>query len=136
MTHNSATDLLIRSDELEAAVSAGFGGGITRLLHLPTGADLLWRTPWAEETPRPPADRPLGVDAWVRHSRGGWQVLLPNGGDDCDHEGVRHGFHGEASVAAWTVVPPSSPVEHGTGSVTLRAGLTTAPIDVERTITV
>ncbi len=132
---NSANDLLIRSDELEATVSPGFGGGITRLRHLPTGADLLWRTPWAEDTPRPPTDRTLGVHAWVRHSRGGWQVLLPNGGDACDHKSVRHGFHGEASVIPWTV-SASSPDGPDARAVMLTAGLTTAPLDIERTITV
>jgi galactose mutarotase-like enzyme len=136
---NSSRDLLIRSDRLEVAVSAEFGGGITGIRHLATGADVLWRTPWAEDTPSPPADGPLDVGPWVRHSRGGWQVLLPNGGDDCDWRGVRHGFHGEASVIPWAVSPPASSVrDEGSGatSVRLTAALTAAPLDVERTITV
>jgi hypothetical protein len=129
----AAEDLVLRSDRLDVSVSAGFGGGITRLRHRATGADLLWRTPWADRTPRPPADDPLDVEPWVRHSRGGWQVLLPNGGDACDWQGVRHGFHGEASVLPWTVSP--QPLA-GSTSLTLTAALTTVPLDARRTITV
>lgn len=125
-----ADDLLIHSGELEVVVSAVFGGGITGVRHRATGAEVLWRTPWAAETAPPPADTPLEVDSWVRHSLGGWQVLLPNGGDACDWQGTRHGFHGEASVIPWSVK------RRADTSITLTAALTTAPLDVERTITV
>lgn len=123
-----ATDLVIRSRRLEATVSPAFGGSVTsaRL----DGVEILWRTAWADDTPPPPRDEPLDVVSWVRHSRGGWQVLLPNGGDDCEWRGTRHGFHGEASVIPWTV----SAVAHD--SVTLTAELTAVPLDVERTIVV
>jgi hypothetical protein len=123
-------DLVVHSGELEVAVSAVFGGGITGVRHVTTGAELLWRTPWAAETPPPPADTPLEVDSWVGHSLGGWQVLLPNGGDACDWQGTRHGFHGEASVVPWSVT------RRADASVTLTAALATVPLDAKRTITV
>jgi hypothetical protein len=123
-------DLLLRSGRLEVALSPEFGGSLTGIRDRSSGAQVLWHTPWAGQAPVPPRDRPLGVDAWVRHSRGGWQVLLPNGGDDCDWHGVRHGFHGEATVIAWRVVRQSA------ASATLAAALSTAPIDVERTVAV
>jgi hypothetical protein len=97
---NSDDDVLLRSERLDVALSPAFGGGLTGIRDRSSGGQVLWRTPWADETPAPPRDHPLDVDAWVRHSRGGWQVLLPNGGDDCDWNGVRHGFHGEATVVA------------------------------------
>jgi hypothetical protein len=127
---NSDDDLLLRSGRLEVALSPEFGGGVTGIRDRPSGAQVLWRTPWADETPAPPRGRPLDVDAWVRHSRGGWQVLLPNGGDDCGWHGVRHGFHGEATVIAWRVLRRSE------ASATLAAALNAAPIDVERVVAV
>ncbi|HVQ91839.1 MAG TPA: DUF4432 family protein [Mycobacteriales bacterium] len=126
---NSDRDLLLRSERLEVALSPEFGGGLTGIRDRSSGGQVLWRTPWADETPVPPRDRPLDVDTWVRHSRGGWQVLLPNGGDDCDWHGVRHGFHGEATVIAWRVLRQSG------ASATLAAALSATPIDVERTVT-
>jgi Domain of unknown function (DUF4432) len=127
---DSARDLMLHSDELEVAVSAEFGGGLTSIRHRAHGAEVLWRTPWAELTPTPAPGQPLDVTAWVRHSRGGWQVLLPNGGDDCDYGGVRHGFHGESTVIAW------HPAQRAESSVTLTAALTTVPVTVARTIEV
>jgi hypothetical protein len=35
---------------------------------------------------------------------GGWQVLLPNGGDECVVDGVTWGYHGEAAMAPWVLV--------------------------------
>jgi hypothetical protein len=123
-------DLSLRSDRLEVTLSPEFGGSLTSVRDRATGHEVLWRTPWADRTPPPPTDRPLGVAEWVRHSRGGWQVLLPNGGDDCDWRGVRHGFHGEATVVPWRVV------RRAPAAATLAVALTSVPLDVERTVAV
>lgn len=84
---------------LRATVTPGLGGTITALRHLPTGAELLARSPW--ETIADPLDFAPDEAAWLTRFSGGWPVLFPNAGDACDDGPVRHGFHGEASVAAW-----------------------------------
>ncbi|MEA5118633.1 MAG: DUF4432 family protein [Propionicimonas sp.] len=126
---NAAADLVLGSSAVEATVSPRFGGSVTRIRDRATGLDVLWRTPWADTTSAPP-QRPLDVLTWCAHSRGGWQVALPNAGDQVTWQGVQHGFHGEASVAAWTVLAANH------ASVTLALELTTAPLSAERQVTV
>src|SRR5262249_39387914 len=38
---------------------------------------------------------------WIEAYGGGWQVLLPNGGDATVEHGVEWGFHGEAGLGPW-----------------------------------
>lgn len=64
---------------------------------------------------------------WLSGYRGGWQLLTPNAGAECEYLGVRYPFHGEVSTAAWSVdrVTPTTAV--------LSTG-TRGPIRVERHI--
>ena len=66
------------------------------------------------------------TEAWLSQYLGGWQLILPNGGNAAEVDGVEWGFHGEASTLRWTVERLSS--------ATLRATvrLTCAPIRVIR----
>jgi hypothetical protein len=130
VVRGSVADIELTSAELAVEVAPRFGGSITRVTHRPSGWDVLWRTPWAGDAPEPERDRPLESAEWCACSRGGWQVAFPNGGDACDWAGVRHGFHGEASVAAWNVL------ELHRSSIRLGLQLTAAPLEVERLITV
>ena len=40
-------------------------------------------------------------EAWLEHYEGGWQEILPNGGDACVYKGRHLNFHGEVSVLPW-----------------------------------
>ncbi len=86
---------------LRATVTPGLGGTITSLRHLSSGAEVLARTPW--EASSDPI--PLAPDeaSWLTRFAGGWPVMFPNAGDACEDGPIRHGFHGEGSVAPWTV---------------------------------
>ena len=33
--------------------------------------------------------------AWLEHYEGGWQLIFPNGGDECRYKGALLNFHGE-----------------------------------------
>lgn len=90
---------VLENGTLRATVTPGLGGTITSLCHLPTGAEVLARTPW-ETSPDP---IPFAPDegTWLTRFRGGWPVMFPNAGDACEDGPVRHGFHGEGSVAPW-----------------------------------
>jgi hypothetical protein len=91
---------VLDNGSLRATVTPGLGGCITALCHLPTGAELLARTPWT-----PIAD-PIAAApdeaAWLARFPGGWPLLFPNAGDACRDGPARHGFHGEGSLAPWT----------------------------------
>ena len=44
----------------------------------------------------------MTTTTWTASYRGGWQTVLPNAGNACDVGGEHHGFHGSASIDAWT----------------------------------
>ncbi|MFN8516431.1 MAG: hypothetical protein U0841_28390 [Chloroflexia bacterium] len=93
--------VVLRSEALEVSVTPGKGGDITGIRHRPTGQEVLFRTPWGG---RPGGHMLPGsdeVEAWLNVYGGGWQLMLPNAGTACTHQGVRHVFHGEAALAPW-----------------------------------
>jgi hypothetical protein len=90
---------VVQNDELRAVVSAE-RGEIRSLVHRPTGAELLFQSPW---TPAPSRPDLLDPEAWTRAWPGGWTLLFPNAGEPCTLDGRAHGFHGAASLASWTV---------------------------------
>jgi galactose mutarotase-like enzyme len=84
---------------LRAKITPAIGGTITSLCYLPTGAELLARAPWettSDSLPFAPDEA-----TWLTRFSGGWPVMFPNAGDACEDGSVRHGFHGEGSVAPW-----------------------------------
>lgn len=91
----------LRSAELSCEVDPVRGGEIRSLRCRKREIELLLpRTPWD----RVPAAPPATVDEWTRHWQGGWQLLTPNAGNESEVAGRRHGFHGDASLAAWDVL--------------------------------
>ncbi|MBA3822526.1 MAG: aldose 1-epimerase [Ktedonobacterales bacterium] len=80
------------------------GGDLYELIYQPRGIDVLWKTPWGL---RPPLKGPSGAadsqTAWLEQYGGGWQVLMPNGGDAGAGAGTPYPFHGEAAVRPWTL---------------------------------
>ncbi len=91
----------LRSEALAVVVTPGKGGDITSIRHLRTGREVLWRTPWTAQPSGQYLPGSDAVDSWLQVYGGGWQLLLPNGGDACIHQGTRHVFHGEAALAPW-----------------------------------
>ena len=41
---------------------------------------------------------------WLEAYAGGWQLLVPNGGDGITERGATWGFHGEAAMVPWRVL--------------------------------
>jgi galactose mutarotase-like enzyme len=120
--------LVLENDALRVAVDPTVGGAITAIEHKATGASVLGTVPW---TPRPgPATTVAAPDeiSWLPYYTGGWPVLFPNGGDACTFDGVFHGFHGEASLAAWEI-------EQGGTGLRLRHRFATVPVEMARDVT-
>lgn len=77
------------------------GADIYALEDRQTGIDVLWKSPLGL--------RPLGYGrlapdsqtAWLEVYEGGWQEILPNGGDPCHYKGVELTFHGESTLMPW-----------------------------------
>jgi hypothetical protein len=116
---------VLESDALQVTIDPLLGGTITAIRHKVLDVSVLGTVPW---TPQPgPAATIAAPDepSWLPHYTGGWPLLFPNGGDACTFEGVTHGFHGEASLAAWHAV-----VEDRV--LVLRHRFATAPVEMER----
>ncbi len=93
--------IVLHDERVLVRLDPRHGGELLDLVDLRTGRQLLGRPPFASAEPVVGApDEPT----WTSGYRGGWQVLLPNAGNACEVDGVRHGFHGAASHEPWSVV--------------------------------
>lgn len=91
----------LRSSELALAIDPSHGAEILELRDLRSGEQVLGLSP---PSARPPVRGDLDERTWTGSYRGGWQVLAPNAGNACTVNGVRHGFHGSASVERWELL--------------------------------
>lgn len=120
--------LELHSDDLAVTLLPDNGCDIHELLDRRTGIDLLFKTPWARRPAGAAVWAPDSQAHWLARYRGGWQVLLPNGGAGATVAGGYRGFHGEASQIPWAV---ESIADH---EVRLSATLVSAPLRVERRV--
>ena len=91
--------IAIESEGLVAVIDPDHGGEILELI-APGGARPFGRPPFA---PAAAMRGDLDESTWTASYRGGWQIAAPNAGNACDVDGIRHGFHGQASTALWDV---------------------------------
>jgi hypothetical protein len=118
---------LLENEALRVVVDPRLGGTIAEIRHKTLGASVLGSVPWH------PAPGPAATDAaadetrWLKHYTGGWPLLFPNGGDACHFEGMFHGFHGEASLAAWEA-------EQRGEALVMRHRFRTVPVEMERVL--
>ena len=120
------TPLILENGTLRATITPCLGSAITSLCHLPSGVDVLARTPW-ETSPDP---LPFAPDeaTWLTRFSGGWPLMFPNAGDACDDGPVRHGFHGEGSFSRWEA-------QHKDQDLILTRHFQTVPVTMTRHMT-
>lgn len=119
----------IESAVLCVTVNPQVGGTITGITHLKTGFSVLGTVPW-DAIDAPIAGHAARDEAeWLTRFTGGWPLLFPNGGDACTVDGVFHGFHGEASIAPWTVQASAT-------ALRLTRRFVTVPVEMRRDMTV
>ena len=125
----------IENDLLSATVLLDKGADIYELIYKPRRMDVLWKTPWGlREQARGVATAPDSATVWLENYAGGWQVLFPNGGDECIYKGVALNFHGEASTTAWDCqIVTQGP---DAAEVRLYTRLYRSPFRIERTMRV
>ncbi|WP_164479236.1 DUF4432 family protein [Nakamurella antarctica] len=118
--------------DLFVAIDPQRGADILSLTDRRTGVDVLFRTPWRERADAiRDGQQPSTFDTkagWLEQYRGGWQTLAPNAGDPRQVHGAPLAFHGEASVAAWSV---DDKTEH---TARLHVELFSVPVRIDRTI--
>lgn len=118
--------LELRGEEISVTLLPGKGCDIVELIHRTSGVDVLFKTPW--RSGRRSIHAPSSFEAWIESYPGGWQLLLPNGGDAAIENGVEWGFHGEAASVEWEVeaVGPQRAV--------CSTSLIRAPLEIVRTV--
>jgi len=120
--------LTIASDRIEVTVLPDKGADICSLVDKRSGIDFLFKSPWRGRTGAHYGSS--SMERWIEAYPGGWQVLLPNGGDECTEQGVTWGYHGEAAVVPWEVISASA------RSAVLETQLMTVPLSVRRLVEV
>lgn len=126
--------ITLDGDDLQVVVLPDRGAEITSIVDRRTGIDLLFRPPWTGDVDIPAGEPRNTRTDWHAHYRGGWNLLIPNAGDEREVDGVLWPFHGEASRVKWSVEESSRRDPDCT--VRLATGLTVAPLDLRRTLTV
>jgi hypothetical protein len=116
----------LSNEQLEVTVLPDKGADIYSLVHRHSGVDVLFKSPWGARAPGPWLRASTSMERWIEAYPGGWQLLLPNGGDECSEQGVTWGFHGEAALVPWVVLDRTG------STATLETSLFSAPLRVRR----
>jgi hypothetical protein len=120
--------LTLRNDYVEVTVLAGKGADIYSVVDIRTGVDVMFKAPWGARVPGLWPRHTTSMERWVEAYPGGWQLLLPNGGDECVERGATWGYHGEAALLPWDVLHRSG------AAATLETRLFSAPLHVVRDV--
>ena len=120
--------MTLSNAHMNVTVLAGKGADIYSLVDARTGVDVLWKTPWGMRSPHTWQLGGTSQERWLEAYPGGWQLLLPNGGEECKQHGSTWGFHGEAALVPWDVL------DAGAASATLGTELFSVPLRVTREI--
>ena len=80
--------LTLRTGDIEAVILPDKGADIYSLTDRRTGVDVLFKSPWGRRSAGPWPRAASSMQRWVEAYPGGWQVLLPNGGDECVEQNV------------------------------------------------
>lgn len=119
----------LQSEALTVTVTPGKGSDITSIIHHPTGQETLWQSPWGGRPSGYALPESDSVDAWMQGFAGGWPVMVPNASSACIHRGIRHSFHGEASLAPWDWALDGE-------ALTLRLAFYTLPLIMTRRLSI
>jgi hypothetical protein len=118
--------LALEDERVRVLVLPDHGCDIASVVDRASGTELLFQAPWGRRDRRYLPQRTDSQTAWLDAYAGGWQVLCPNAGFECDGPGVRWGYHGEACLLAWDVIGATGDVAE------LQVALATAPLHIHR----
>lgn len=120
--------VVLDSEQARVEVVPGKGGDVLGMRIKQPEVDVLWASPWGLRQ-RGAAATPAAVsaDTVLEWYPGGWQVMLPNGGDEVGAEGTTWSMHGEV----WTTPFDARELP---GGVELTARLVRAPLEVTRRV--
>jgi Domain of unknown function (DUF4432) len=118
--------LTLSNGQIEVTILPDKGADIYSLVHRGTGTDVLFKSPWGVRSPGLWPRAATSMERWIEGYPGGWQLLLPNGGDECAERGATWGFHGEAALVPWSVLDETA------STATLETTLFLVPLHIRR----
>jgi hypothetical protein len=122
----------LENELVRATVLVNKGADIYELRWKPADIDVLWKSPWGLLDPGYQLPSSTSGQSWLDAYEGGWQILFPSGAGPSEHMSAELPFHGEASLAAWTL--ESADVVDGAAEVQLSVRLRRSPFRLQRTM--
>ena len=89
------------NDVISVDILPDKGADIYSLVHRPSNIDVMLKLPAGLRAPGQGMLSSNSQTAWLEMYEGGWQEILPNGGDPCHYKGVELNFHGESTTLPW-----------------------------------
>ena len=132
-TYRGMRAAVLENELLRVLVLLDRGAEIVEFRYKPLDLDPLLRLPG--ELRNPARDQPsVGTagGAFLDYYAGGWQEILPNGGQPSSHRGVDYGQHGEVSLVPWSSAVLADGPEHAALRCAVRPLRT--PLLLERTM--
>lgn len=101
-TYRGLRTAVLENELLRIVVLIDKGADIYQFVHKPTDVDFLWRSPWGvvDQTRLQPTTG-AGESLWMDLYEGGWQTVLPGGGNASRYRGADLGIHAEVSTMPW-----------------------------------
>ena len=93
--------VVLSNPHLSITVLPDKGADICSLVDRATGIDVMARFPHGLRAPGQGVLSANNLTAWMEMYEGGWQEILPNGGDPCAYKGAELTFHGESTTLPW-----------------------------------
>ena len=104
-TYRGLKTVVIENELLRVVVLIDKGADIYQFVHKPTDVDFMWRSPWGVREPSKfTATTGSGFGSFLDFYEGGWQTVLPGGGNPSTYAGAELGIHAEVSVMPWDCV--------------------------------
>ncbi|NDJ52234.1 MAG: DUF4432 family protein [Chloroflexi bacterium] len=124
---------VLENEILRVTLLLSKGADIVEFLYKPLDVDFMWRTPWgirhAQTMAAVPTDPAL---TFLDYYPGGWQELLPNGGDVANVNDVLYGLHAETANLPWDATILQDRPERISVKLTVRTVRT--PLHLEKTL--
>jgi hypothetical protein len=93
--------IILENDFLQVVLLPDKGADIYRLIHKPSGVDILYQSHWGLQPPGAPPREGSGDLEFQWNYGGGWQELFPSANHACTYQGRAIPFHGEVATLGW-----------------------------------
>lgn len=95
LTYKGLRLLLLENELIRLSILVDKGTDIIELLYKPKDIDFMWSSPIDFKKGE------LNRSDFIEGYLGGWQEIIPNGGDNCEYKGANFNYHDETPQLSW-----------------------------------